>query len=68
MAKKQKKPKKPNQIWKIYEKKGESVERKNKTCPKCGAGHYMAKHKDRVTCGKCGYMEKSAAPAPEKKK
>lgn len=69
-GKKQKKPKKPNQIWKIYEKKGDVVERKNKTCPKCGAGHYMAKHKDRETCGKCGYMEKTAPSekTEEKKK
>ncbi len=31
---------------------------KNKTCPKCGPGTFMAEHKDRRTCGKCGYMEK----------
>jgi small subunit ribosomal protein S27Ae len=67
MPKKQKKPKKPNQVWKIYEKKGEAVERKNKTCPKCGPGYYMAKHKDRVTCGHCNYMEKVAAEAKEEK-
>jgi small subunit ribosomal protein S27Ae len=34
------------------------LKRKNKFCPKCGAGVFMANHKDRVTCGKCGYMEK----------
>jgi len=66
MPKKQKKPKKPNQVWKIYEKKGEEMARKNKNCPKCGPGYYMAKHKDRQTCGKCGYMEKTA-PSEEKK-
>ncbi len=64
-GKKQKKPKKPNQVWKVYEKKGEEISRKNKTCPKCGAGYYMAKHKDRVTCGHCNYMEKVAAEAKE---
>ncbi len=69
MAKKAKKVKKPNQIWKIYEKDGEGIKRKNKTCPKCGAGYFMAAHKDRITCGKCGYMEKTSveAPAPKKK-
>jgi ubiquitin-small subunit ribosomal protein S27Ae len=41
-----------------YEISGESVKPKNKTCPKCGPGVFLAKHKDRETCGKCGYMEK----------
>lgn len=55
MAKKQKKKKKPVQLWKLFEKKGDSLKRENKSCPKCGAGYYMAKHKGRWTCGKCGY-------------
>jgi len=66
-GKKAKKPKKPNQVWKIYDKKGEVVERKNKNCPKCGPGFFMAGHKDRVTCGKCGYMEKTASSEEKKK-
>lgn len=33
------------------------VERKNKCCPKCGDGVFLAEHKDRVSCGKCGYTE-----------
>jgi small subunit ribosomal protein S27Ae len=66
--KKQKKAKKPNQVWKIYEKKGEEISRKNKTCPKCGAGTFMAAHKDRTTCGKCGYMEKISSEKKEEKK
>jgi small subunit ribosomal protein S27Ae len=41
----------------LYEMKGESIVRKNKFCPKCGAGVFMAKHKDRNACGKCGYAE-----------
>lgn len=44
--------------YKSYEKKGDKVERKNQFCPKCGPGIFMANHKDRRTCGKCGYMEK----------
>ncbi len=47
---------KQNQVWKLYEAKGE-LKRKNQTCPKCGPGYFMAKHKDRVNCGKCGYTE-----------
>jgi small subunit ribosomal protein S27Ae len=33
------------------------VERKKKHCPKCGPGVFLADHKDRVSCGKCGYTE-----------
>ncbi|VVC03290.1 30S ribosomal protein S27ae [Candidatus Bilamarchaeum dharawalense] len=29
-----------------------------KACPKCGAGVRLAEHKDRRSCGKCGYFEK----------
>ena len=28
-----------------------------KTCPKCGAGVFLAEHKDRYHCGKCHYVE-----------
>lgn len=31
---------------------------KNKSCPKCGPGTFLANHKDRDSCGKCGYTEK----------
>ena len=34
------------------------LKRKTKFCPKCGPGVFMAAHKDRYSCGKCGYMEK----------
>ena len=56
MAKKQKKPRKPNQVWKLYEAK-DKLSRKNPECPKCGPGYFMAVHKDRKNCGKCGYSE-----------
>jgi len=49
MGKKQKKKKPSSQKYKI--------KRKNKTCPKCGTGVFMAQHKDRSTCGKCSYTE-----------
>lgn len=55
--KKETKEKKPYNIYKIYEKKGDNVERKNPTCPKCGAGFFMAVHKNRKSCGKCKYTE-----------
>jgi len=50
-AKKGKAPKIP------YEKQGDKLVKKNKECPKCGAGVFMATHKDRYTCGKCKYTE-----------
>ncbi|MGE0793412.1 MAG: 30S ribosomal protein S27ae [Candidatus Woesearchaeota archaeon] len=53
-----KKEKKPYNIHKIYEVKGDKLERKNRFCPKCGPGVFLAMHKDRKTCGKCGYSEK----------
>jgi len=42
-------------MYKIYEVQGNSVKRKNKTCPKCSV--FMTNHKNRWTCGKCGYTE-----------
>ena len=37
MAKKQKKPKALSKRWELYEKDGDGLKRKNKSCPKCGA-------------------------------
>ena len=42
----------------VYEKAGDGLKRKNKSCPKCGPGTFLANHKDRTCCGKCGYTEK----------
>ena len=55
------KPKKG--IWNRYEKKGDTLERKNKTCPKCGQGYFMAQHQNRSYCGHCGYTEFSKKEA-----
>lgn len=52
-----KKARKPIQHWKKYEKKGNSLERKSKFCPKCGAGYFLSTHKNRLYCGKCHYTE-----------
>lgn len=41
------------QIWKKYKDK----KIQGKWCPRCGPGVILAQHKDRVTCGKCGYGE-----------
>lgn len=41
----------------FYKVEGNNVVRTRKTCLKCGAGVFMAEHKDRYACGKCGYTE-----------
>jgi len=30
---------------------------KGRFCPKCGTGVFMADHKNRYSCGKCGFTE-----------
>ena len=56
MAKDKVKNKKPSQVWKKYTIHGDKLERKL-SCPKCGGATFLAMHKDRKTCGKCGYTE-----------
>ncbi|HLC52744.1 MAG TPA: 30S ribosomal protein S27ae [Candidatus Nanoarchaeia archaeon] len=52
------KPKKQGKkLSALYEISGQLIKRKNKTCPKCGPGMFLANHKNRVVCGKCGYVE-----------
>lgn len=41
------------QRWKYY-KEGKVP---RKSCPRCGEGTWLARHKDRLSCGKCNYME-----------
>jgi small subunit ribosomal protein S27Ae len=40
-----------------YEVANGKAEPKRDYCPKCGDGVYLAEHKDRRSCGKCGYTE-----------
>ncbi len=58
MGKKQRKPKKTSKVSGNYEVSGSELKRKNKFCPKCGDGVFLAQHKGRLTCGRCHYMEK----------
>ena len=57
MAKDQKKKSKKTSKRSANYTTAGGLKRKNKFCPKCGAGIFMAEHKDRSTCGKCGYTE-----------
>jgi small subunit ribosomal protein S27Ae len=61
-------------VHKFYEVKREKgglkLRRIQKMCPRCGAGVFLAQHKDRYSCGKCGYTEfksKSQSPRSSKK-
>jgi len=63
VEKKDRKPKekKPGKkLGNLYTISGDQIERKNKNCPKCGKGVFMGKHKDRVVCGNCKYVEMSS--------
>jgi len=55
---KRKKPKNkiPSMRYKKYKISGDKIE-KERSCPKCGEGIFLAKHKDRLYCGKCKYLE-----------
>lgn len=53
--KKEKGKKNTSEKWKKYIVKGDTVERTAKFCPRCGAGIFLAHHKNRLFCGKCRY-------------
>ena len=44
-------------IHKLYAIEDNKVTRIRRDCPRCGKGVFMAQHKDRHTCGKCGFTE-----------
>ena len=57
MGKKKKvKNKVPSRKYKKYKMVDGKLKR-GKVCPKCGPGFFLGEHKDRVTCGFCGYCE-----------
>jgi len=41
----------------LYKVEGDKLERLRPHCPKCGPGTFLAKHGNRVSCGRCGYTE-----------
>ncbi|MBI2184873.1 MAG: 30S ribosomal protein S27ae [Thaumarchaeota archaeon] len=51
----QKKKKVSPQVWKFYKVSGAELTRLKKECPRCGKGFFLAEHRDRLTCGNCGY-------------
>ncbi|NPA76597.1 MAG: 30S ribosomal protein S27ae [Candidatus Diapherotrites archaeon] len=48
---------KPSHKYKKYKIEDGKLVRAGKTCPKCGPGVFLAEHKDRWHCGRCGYTE-----------
>ena len=57
MAKKEAARKKEASKRDAYTVEGDKLVMTKPVCPKCGPGVFMAVHKDRVSCGKCGYTE-----------
>jgi len=41
----------------IFKIEGDKITRQRRNCPKCGDGVFLADHKNRLSCGKCGYTE-----------
>ena len=63
--KKGKKPHKNQPLGKKYEhyKADGAGFKKDKTCPRCGAAVFLARHNNRLYCGKCHYTEFLTAKA-----
>lgn len=60
-GKKERKAKVTSKKWEKYEVSGDGLKRK-RYCPRCGPGVFLAQHKDRYTCGACGYVEVKEKP------
>ncbi len=41
----------------IFKVEGDKITRMRRHCPKCGSGVFLAEHKNRYSCGSCGYTE-----------
>ena len=62
MAKGEKKGKKPHKNkptskkYKMYKIEGDTI-KKERNCPRCGAGVFLMKTDNRLYCGRCHYTE-----------
>lgn len=45
------------ELKKFFTVKDGKLERSGKYCPRCGVGTFLAVHKKRDYCGRCGYTE-----------
>lgn len=41
----------------MFKVEGDKISRQRRHCPKCGPGVFLAEHKNRISCGRCGYTE-----------
>jgi small subunit ribosomal protein S27Ae len=41
----------------LFKVENGKIVRLRRHCPKCGDGVFLADHKDRFSCGSCGYTE-----------
>lgn len=46
-----------SKLHKLYTILGDKISHKNRSCPKCGQGTFLANHATRLVCGKCQYVE-----------
>ena len=49
----------------IFKIEGDKIVRLRRNCPKCGDGVFLAEHKTRLSCGKCGYTEFRGGVKPQ---
>ena len=54
-GKREKKRRQEKGVHVMYKIEGEKVSRTRPTCERCGPGYFMGDHKDRYTCGHCGF-------------
>ncbi len=54
-GKKKRKKKKPSKRWEKYKIEQGKVVITNRFCPRCGPGVFLARHGNRLFCGKCHY-------------
>jgi len=52
--------------YQFFKVEGDRITRARKYCPKCGPGVFIAEHKNRFSCGKCGYTEFKGQAKPSK--
>ena len=68
-GKKSRKNKPTSQKWKFYKIEGDKIIRE-KSCPRCGPGIFLAKSKsrDRIYCGRCHWTEFAGKEAKAEEK
>ena len=49
----------------FFKVEGDKITRQRKYCPKCGPAIFLAEHKNRFSCGKCGYTEFKGGGKPK---